>query len=75
MNNPCYDRETKTDCPKRCAGCAGTCKKWADYVKARDEEYERRKNVNAANNIYSEGRARCKEKWVKHMKYDARGRR
>lgn len=43
MKNPCFNEETRTDCPKRCAGCAVSCPDWAAYVKERDAEYERRK--------------------------------
>ena len=42
MKNPCYNEQTKTDCPDRSSGCGATCEKWAKYVKARDAEYERR---------------------------------
>ena len=75
MKNPCHDHETKTDCADRCAGCAGTCEKWAEYVEARNAEYERRKHISAANTAYAAGRGKCKEIWIKHKKYDTRGRR
>lgn len=39
IDNPCYDRKTKTSCNKRCAGCALTCEDWQDYVKRRDANY------------------------------------
>ena len=42
MTNPCYDKHTKTDCPKRKPGCAGSCEKWAEYVKIRDAAYRER---------------------------------
>lgn len=42
MKNPCYNEETKTDCPNRKAGCAAKCEKWAEYVKLRDAEYLQR---------------------------------
>jgi hypothetical protein len=42
MDSPCYDRKTKTDCPRRCVGCAENCPEWADYVKRRDEHYKER---------------------------------
>lgn len=44
MQNPCYNTLTKTDCPRRTAGCAVGCKEWADYVKAKDEMYLKRYN-------------------------------
>lgn len=39
--NPCYDSKTKTDCPRRSADCARTCKEWAKHVKERDAQYQR----------------------------------
>lgn len=47
MDNPCYDKETKTDCPKRYPGCGADCPKWAKYVVKRDAEYERRHRETA----------------------------
>ena len=47
MKNPCYNTETKTDCPERKFGCGATCPKWAEYVKLRDAEYECRHRENA----------------------------
>ena len=47
MVNPCYDKKTKTDCPDRKPGCGANCEKWAEYVKLRDAEYERRHRENA----------------------------
>lgn len=42
MVNPCYDKKTGTDCPRRKPGCGATCPEWARYVEARDAEYDRR---------------------------------
>ena len=42
MDNPCYDKTTKTDCPKRHPGCGADCPDWAAYVVERDAEYIRR---------------------------------
>lgn len=42
MKNPCYNKETKTDCPDRHSGCGATCEKWAEYVVKRDAEYVQR---------------------------------
>lgn len=42
MKNPCFNEETRTDCPKRCAGCAVNCPDWAKYVEERNAEYARR---------------------------------
>lgn len=48
LKSPCYDASTKTDCPRRCGGCQVNCPDWDAYLKARDEEYKRRKIENAA---------------------------
>jgi hypothetical protein len=43
MSHPCFDRETRTDCPDRHAGCAATCPKWAEYEQQKNERYAERK--------------------------------
>ena len=43
LESPCYDRKTKTDCPRRCAGCSTSCPDWDGYLKKRDELYRKRK--------------------------------
>ena len=51
MKVPCYNTETKTDCPRRHAGCSADCPKWNKYLKERDEDYKQRAieyNANAA---------------------------
>lgn len=40
--NPCYDKETKTDCPDRKPGCQIDCKKWKEYSVDREKRYEKR---------------------------------
>ena len=47
MKNPCYNKETKTDCPDRYSGCGADCPKWAAYVVKRDAEYIKRHIENA----------------------------
>lgn len=42
LKTPCYDTKTKTDCPRRCAGCSVNCPEWAKYLKKRDELYRHR---------------------------------
>ena len=39
---PCYDTVKKMDCPERSRDCHTTCKRWADYVKERNSEYEKK---------------------------------
>lgn len=40
MNNPCFNSKTKTDCPRRCVGCASACPDWAEYTQKRNDQYE-----------------------------------
>lgn len=39
MKSPCFNVQTKTDCPKRHVGCTKDCPEWAKYVEERNEEY------------------------------------
>lgn len=48
MTNPCYNKETKTDCPDRKAGCGGSCTKWLEYEKNRNEGYKAKLKVSAS---------------------------
>ena len=64
MKNPCFNEETRTDCPKRHAGCAVDCPDWAAYVKERDEEYARRKNLSAVNCAMYNSRSKLYKKIV-----------
>ncbi len=45
MRNPCYDEETKTDCPMRAAGCAAHCDRWLEYTVERNKDYRRRAKI------------------------------
>lgn len=31
MKNPCYNEETKTDCPNRHVGCHGKCERYREF--------------------------------------------
>lgn len=42
MKNPCFDENTKTDCPRRGKGCSVGCPEWTKYVKERDISYQKR---------------------------------
>lgn len=53
LNSPCYDPTTKTDCPRRCAGCAETCPEWEKYVEERDALYEKFRSEREANSVIS----------------------
>ena len=37
LESPCYDPKTKTDCPRRCAGCSVDCPDWAEHVAKRED--------------------------------------
>lgn len=54
MDSPCYDKKTKTDCPRRCGGCAVNCPEWAAYVAERNELYKQRAR-DCAHNDFSPG--------------------
>lgn len=51
---PCYNEQTKTDCPDRCAGCSAHCDRWAEYVAARDTEYTRRFRASVGDQTYKD---------------------
>lgn len=42
MKNPCYDTATKTDCPRRCAGCAVECPDWQKFIAEKEQFYKKR---------------------------------
>ena len=46
MESPCYNTKTKTDCPRRKAGCAVNCPEWAKYTQERNKEYHERQVQN-----------------------------
>jgi hypothetical protein len=59
---PCYNRQTKTDCPDRCGGCQLACEKWKAYVVERDKAYEKRMVEFYANAAMSEHRCDVRDK-------------
>lgn len=56
IESPCYNRETKTDCPRRCAGCAVDCPDWAAHVSERDKVYKDRKIQRDVGSVMYESR-------------------
>ena len=54
-HSPCYDPETKTDCPKRKAGCNKECHDWDEYVKDRNKVYDERRQ-QLINNDFTPSR-------------------
>ena len=66
---PCYNVETKTDCPRRAAGCAVDCDDWAEYVQERDAEYKKRaEGLLVQNALYAVERSRVKD-YYRKLKY------
>lgn len=61
MKNPCFNEETRTDCPKRKGGCAVDCPEWAAYVKERDAEYKRRQEQAEIDRIIANRRDKAFE--------------
>ena len=39
--SPCYDKRTRTDCPKRCVGCKSSCAAWAAWLIVHEQEREK----------------------------------
>lgn len=75
MDNPCYDRLNKKDCPRRKAGCAVGCPDWDEYLKAR-EEYRRKQREEAdVTYVLSECRAKNHTEWQKNHIHSRQGRR
>lgn len=56
LESPCYDRKTKTDCPRRSAGCAVNCPDWEKYAKQRNEMYERNMTTRDAQQMITDNR-------------------
>ena len=57
MKQPC-----KRDCPDRRAGCGATCPEWEKYVKWRNAEYEKRREMWEKKNMIFDG----KVKFIRH---------
>lgn len=60
MKNPCYDTNTKRDCPDRKPGCAINCPEWASYVDERDKIYKRRRNDREIKDGIKDAKRRVK---------------
>lgn len=52
--SPCYDEKTRTDCPRRHAGCAATCPEWAKYDEYRKSVYKERQNNSLVDSVIKE---------------------
>lgn len=65
MKNPCHDKNTGVDCPRRCAGCASTCPEWAEYTEERNKTYKKRLADNIEDN-YS--RDAAQRRYWKHYR-------
>lgn len=66
MKNPCYDEVNHKDCPGRHTGCAVDCPAWAEYVRQRDAEYERRRAESDAKWAISNAIEKRVEHHCKH---------
>jgi len=44
---PCYNRKTRTDCPRRAVGCRATCPEWQEYEVAHAAENAARAKAKA----------------------------
>lgn len=75
MNSPCYDIETKTDCPDRKAGCAVECPKWAAYVEKRNADYEKRRAAAEARYALEDTMRRRNVRRFRNKTSDARRKR
>lgn len=42
IRNPCYDEQTKEQCPYRGRCCFAECEKWKEYETQRNKDYKRR---------------------------------
>lgn len=65
IDNPCYDSETKTDCPRRCGGCQVDCPEWKEYEAKRAELYRQRAVQYRANSIIKDIKYERHDKFLK----------
>lgn len=70
-NNPCYNEQTKTDCPRRHAGCAVDCPEWARYFAEKEERYKQRVEDNEIR--YAMGR-KAMERTIYNQRRNLRDR-
>lgn len=74
MKNPCFNEETRTDCPRRHLGCAADCPEWAEYCAERDAKYDERAEAIRMKSILSAtARQRGTQRLKKHI-YDRENR-
>jgi hypothetical protein len=68
MDNPCYDKITKTSCSRRCAGCSIDCPDWKLYESERNEKYYQKKTEysHVANSYEIQRTQRIKKKMKRH---------
>ena len=52
LKPPCYNRETKTDCPNRKDGCRSDCEKWQEFEKDNALAREYRKECAERNRLF-----------------------
>ena len=52
LKPPCYNRETKTDCPNRKDGCRSDCEKWQEFEKDNALAREYRRKCSEHNGLF-----------------------
>lgn len=72
LESPCYDRKTKTDCPRRCGGCQVDCPEWKAYCEERQKIYDKRAIESDVHAIMLEHSG---DAYFKHVKKKQRMRR
>lgn len=75
--SPCYDIQTRTDCPRRCVGCRDTCLEWAEWTILHDAELEKKRRIKKAQveaDAFEMGR-RDRDRRMYNEQYEKRRRR
>lgn len=75
LENPCFDKKTKTSCSRRCAGCQVFCEDWAEYCRMREEVYKKRKERARVNDALSMNIDIHVKKKQRREAYERRNRR
>ena len=71
--NPCFDESTGKDCENRCAECATSCKKWAEYVEERNISYKTVDTVQLYENYKRDMVAKFHAERQKDKRHGRRG--
>ena len=71
--NPCFDKSTGIGCADRCAECAKSCKKWAEYVEERNKSYKTVDTFQLYDNYRSDTLSKFHIKRQKDKRHGRRG--